>query len=768
METATPTPLRVIGYCRGANTAGGVDFYVVKGSKVCAYTIPYCRGGMPGALPYEQPSVFYEVLLAPPHEDSYARVLRIFTCKRRVSILERDELVAHLQRGVQAPPENFDLRKVIKDKCEAALPETITSASDYSEARFGKQKWLSSRVEETVRAALLSDTSGFFGLLRYFPGEWLLRFSETQQQAMFLLLRQCPPAFLFWERAVRWLSQTELFDEGALRELRMRDRWTRWVTFKGNRQQLMGDTGSHLQFDAAVPMLSLGKLRFVCEDLHGAGSPWRDLVSPALRQALLLYLEGELNFARRGSTLLATTPLYERSQGELALQLQHEHKAEARRLLCDHAPWSPLRPAVGSPAGLQRPDRMAQELRLVQAMRSCVRRLRIVVSGLYDSLYAKRLHEEVLGGTSSQRRRLVVTANTSYLHWLRRMSQGTDVMLYTLEAVLEANRNIPAAPQPPGGSSEGEPSLLVVDRAHKFSSEQLAALLECCQRMGGGVELVLMGDLMEHPCSPLRGGGQLLADFCLAFPFAVEEWEPANEHTTPARRLRLLTPAELDGARLYNDVRSDNTSGLNITPYDPTENQSWHQIIKQRTETQKRLVKQNLQPQTVQIFCTSDYGRMKLLDKLAKVTPATMDYSFTIKSRVHLVEPDEWGTIEHAAQYSGGYRGTWQQGKKMDLRHDIYQVKVNGKVYDTQSTTLEHTDVVVLSRYTGPQVGYGMIFLDDVRFCSSVDLLGMLKYCVHGVRVYVRRDQNVSNVLSDRRPHVETGLAPLLKHCIES
>lgn len=100
-EAQGPVRVRAKGFCRGpATTPPGITFQITESddTDLRAVTIPYGRYGAPGALPYEQPSVFYDVTLEPPGGDSYARIVQVHECRPRTRILEREVLIQHVCR----------------------------------------------------------------------------------------------------------------------------------------------------------------------------------------------------------------------------------------------------------------------------------------------------------------------------------------------------------------------------------------------------------------------------------------------------------------------------------------------------------------------------------------------------------------------------------------------------------------------------------------------------------------------------------------------
>jgi len=749
-QESGPTRVRAVGFCRGpATTPPGVTFQITSSqdTDLRAVTIPYGRYGTPGALPYEQPSVFFDVTLEPPERDSYARVVQVHSCRPRTRILEREVLIQHTCRILKAPPSQRDMNSVVRDHCERALPERVTSFDDYAPARFGRLDWLHNRVHQFVRAALLPVESAFWPLLSFFPGDWLLRFGEPQLAAMLGLLSRRPWAFFFWHTAVgilRSLTQTSasskpLFGEVALRELRMRDN-LRWINFTKTRERLVAETETYASFDAACPLLSYAQIQLAVAKFEGSVLV---PVEPAarwsfLRDAMQLYLLGELDVWRQGVSIANKVDGYYRRQ----LLPDVTCHANLVAVLTGENVGASAEALDAERAGVVRSDRHDAELDLVGALHGRVSHLRVIHCNMYDGLFAKRLKAEVLDPASSSSC-LLVTLNQAFKARLGSMLEGTSTKVYALQEAIEQCRKLKNT----GADSESEQTaalgrrLLVVDRVHRMGSRALADLLLAMPETGE-LDLCAIGDMFEHGAQPAQGGGNLLVALSrlVAGTSGYKTWGCAAQGKTPPELLRALTKQELGINHIGHQLAINQFSALaDATQFELDDSNGWNKIGKQRDTFAKQL-KEAKRGSSVRIFCNSDQLRNVLLDKLCGVPAAQRNFCFRIHhSYVHVLEPDVWGVLEQAAQYAQGVRGVHQQNKQVDLRHDQYSVWVQGANYDTRRVTLEHAEVCLISQYTGPVVGYSMIFLD--RWADRRDILGLLKYCGDGLRVYMLKGE---------------------------
>ncbi len=773
------TTIKVTGYVYGANAAGGLNFRVHNSSNkddFRTYLIPHLgyyseKASRRGTVSYPYPSVEFTVLLQPntPDSDSsLSRVLRIYECRPRHEMLIKTQLINYFlyEKGCDDDVE----QRSIYERMMAPLPKTMSLTSDFTEDKFAgpkSKKWLSQKIADVLAPLFCANQSDLMFLMRYFPAEWLLGFLPLQLSAIRFLLQHKPYCFTFWDTARKILqiikdptkpSQPLFSTTQSLLRLQLP---RNYISFTHVREDILSPEGTPLSFDPKTPVMSLCKMAYLKEDLNDLASIASPLISRARRKteamvggenvlpsdsdsypivhaALSVYLEAEKDYFYKGSTLCDVnwyfTKLKLNPTLKLGTLLFLQYRIRAMVPSCIVEP-------NGFTQRLLNIERHMEELNFCDALGEKVDTLRLITCNFYNDAYFIKLRDLVNAvGKQNGGNVLLVGANANYASYLQAVLMSKGVHVYSLDAAVEElrkkkleldrikqqNAHVKNGKQEIAASA-GEmdmerPMVVIVDRVHKLGPTVLLKLLA---RLQHKCRLVLLGDPAEHPATCYRGGGNIVRD--LSALVSPEDW---NQH------VREKNPDE-PTVKLYYNVTWKEIAELDIAPFDPKDAKNcWRKMKAFITEQEKQypLRKTAGGGGGVLVFCSSDSDKRDLLKGLYDVQ--SFPYRFSVGDRVHILEHDVWGQVEEVFQYEGGPKGAWLNNKVLDTRHNLYQVKVSGKIYKLNEIVMERAEIVVASRYSGPPVGFGIFFISG-EHTNRMDVLGSIKYCPNGMRFYV-------------------------------
>ena len=714
----------VVGHPYGMSKLGleaGCDFILQRPrggggptASVTSITIPRIE-----ALPSYCPWITYELRVCARPGGNVYDVLDVQHIEARHPVRKKDVIAFLLDVKQTEKPRVYAtwLRRTLR-----ALPEDIDTLDAVHHA-VEDDDLLRDRIVRILAPCFRGPA--YMHLLYYFGDAFLAPLSTSQLATLQFLVQTTPHIFCFWDLAVRRvpdmacplpLSYAFLCEDIVL-----------------------APADAPTYYRARYPGWSLNRLweAYAREQLTPVG----DRV--VLAHALHFGLQADKHFYSFGDTSFSYGAFVRapgRSEDELKRALD---------FLCTRVHLfvhTRARAVVATYADLwvSKTQRAFEEITLVRTLATHVQNVHLIHCPYYHDAFVRNFcawieQHQLLQHQSTT---LLLSANAGTAKYLK---EKTGLSIFSVE---EAASLLEEAKRPMRQCGE-HIRHVVIDRAHKIGAQHLLAILRPLQAKGN-ISLHLVGDLTEAPVHAHRGGGALMHDLAqCGYPITRwTSWPPDDPMLPIYHDLERRTLARVQV--FHFEKRKDLEDKLDVLK---------RQIKQKRKNTPVHAERKNLFP----IFCSSEADREELLHiTFAKQQLPYAKKLLYIGEEVHLLELDVMGTLERAVHMrmdAAGVPGvrTPVHGKgPVDLRCGEYLLTVGGREYSTQDYTVQHADVMVMSKFCGVPRAHALFVVGTSTRRS--ELVSAVKYCTHSLHIFVLPGVQFQGVDHRRDTARRTGL----------
>ncbi len=698
----------VTGHAHGMSKLGletGCAFSLHSGTQGDKLTVKSITIPRVEALPSYCPWITYCLRVRERRGGNVYDVLHIRTCEARLPVQKKD-LIAFLLHLKQTQCEDVEGLRVYGKWLRRTLHELPTTFDELDSVRDAVREddLLCDRIVTMLEPCMRGPA--YMHLLHYFGDAFLAPLSPSQLLGLQVLVQTMPHIFCFWDIAVRMLPDTVHalpLSYAFLCE-----------------EHLLAPHHTPTYYRSLYPLWTINRLWEAYE---------REKIVPVreravLEHALRFVLQADKHFYSFGDTSFAYRAFVH------AEVLSDDELKHALEFLCGDAPLfvrSRTHATTHADVWVSKVENVLEEIDFVRALRTHVRDVCLIHCTYYHDAFVREFlawieQQQLL---QHQSRALLLSANACTASYLKEKTGLSVFSMDDAERILEKVKHTMKA--------RGEHiEHIVIDRAHKISISHLLAILRLLEAPGN-VNIYLFGDLSEAPVHAHRGGGCLMRDLAQC-GYVVTRWTEWNVNDPMMRIYKDLEQRTLARLQVFHFAkRKDLEDKLDALK---------RQIKRKRKNTKSSPTQEAERKCLFPIFCSTEADREQLLRiTFAKQQLLYEKKSFYLGEQVHILERDVIGSLESASYMGMDASGSPcvrvpLHGKEpLDTRKGEYFFTVGGQEYSTQEYTVQHADVMVVSKFCGIPRPHGLFVVG--KSTKRNDLLSVVKYCTQSLHIFV-------------------------------